>query len=218
MSVAEGELALLERVAVGHGKLGGGGQVVDVDEVLVEPVAVGELGGELALDLGVGHDAALHGIHEEHVAGLEAALLHDVGGGDVEHAGLGGQDNEIVLGHVVAGGAEAVAIKHGADDVAVGEGHGGGAVPRLHEARVVLVEGLAGIVHGLVVGPGLGDHHHDRVRQGATGEVQELEGVIEHRRVGAIGVDDGEDLRDVVAEGIRDEVGLAGVHPVDVAA
>ena len=132
VGVAEGELALVERVAVGGGQLGGGGQVVEVDEVLVEPGAVGEFGGELALDFLIGDDAALIGVHEEHLARLDTALFNDVGVRDVEHAGLGGEDDEVVLGDVVAGGAQAVAVENRADALAVGEGHGGRAVPRFH--------------------------------------------------------------------------------------
>ena len=94
----------------------------------------------------------------------------------------------------------------------------GRAVPRLHQAGVVLVEGPLLLAHRLVAGPRLGDHHHHRVRQRAAGEHQQLEHVVEHRRVAALGVDDGQDLREVVAEQRRREQALARVHPVDVAA
>ena len=83
---------------------------------------------------------------------------------------------------------------------------------------MILVERAALRVHGLVVGPGLGNHHHHRVRQRAAGEDEELERVVEHRRVGTVGVHDREDLPDVVTEELALEESLAGVHPVDVAA
>jgi signal recognition particle GTPase len=47
---------------------------------------------------------------------------------------------------------------------------------------------------------------------------EQLERVVEHRRVAAVGVDDREELLDVVAEQLALEQRLAGVHPVDVAA
>ena len=47
---------------------------------------------------------------------------------------------------------------------------------------------------------------------------QQLQRVVEHRRVAALGVDDGEQLGQVVAEELRDEHLLARVHPVEVAA
>jgi hypothetical protein len=49
-------------------------------------------------------DAALLGVDQEHAAGLQAALAHDLGGVDVEHARLGGHDDEAVLGDPVAAG------------------------------------------------------------------------------------------------------------------
>ena len=66
--------------------------------------------------------------------------------------------------------------------------------------------------------PGLGDHHHHRVREGPAREVEEFEAVVEHRRVRAVRVDDREDVRDVGAEEIGPDHRLAGVHPVHVAA
>ena len=66
-------------------------------------------GGKLLLDFTVGDDALLHGVDKEHAAWLQASLLSHILGGYVEHAGLRGQYDEIVLGHDIAAGAEAVA-------------------------------------------------------------------------------------------------------------
>jgi hypothetical protein len=40
---------------------------------------------------------------------------------DLEHAGLGGQHHQIVLGHDVAPGAQTVAVQRCADHAAIGE-------------------------------------------------------------------------------------------------
>ena len=138
--------------------------------MLVEPLTVGLFAGDLLLDLGVVDDAALRRVDVEHAAGLQAALLGDVLRGDVEHADLGGHDDLVVFGDVVAGGAKTIAVERRADAHAVGEGHAGGAVPRLHQAGVVLVERLLLVAHRLVIRPGLRDHHHHRVRQRAAGQ------------------------------------------------
>ena len=137
------------------------------------------------LELGVVDDAALRGVHEEDAAGVQALLEEHALGGNVEHAHLGGHDDHVVLGDVVARGAEPVAVEHGADHRAVGEGDGRGAVPRLHEAAVVLVERLPLLAHALVARPGLGDHHEDGEGQGTAGHDEELEHVVEGRRVAA---------------------------------
>jgi hypothetical protein len=179
--VAERDLPVQQRVVVGRRHGGCGGQGLELDEMLVEPLAVGTIAGELLLDFGVGDDAALDGVDEEHVTGLQTALLADGFGRQVEHAGLGGHDTEVVVGDVVAAGTQAVAVQHGAHLATVGERDGGGTIPRLHEAGVVLVEGLAGVIHRLVVGPRFGNHHHHRMRERAPGEHEELEGVVEHR-------------------------------------
>jgi len=194
------------------------GQVAEMHEVLVQPLPVGLGGADRAFDLLVLDDPALGRVDEEHAARLEPALAHDLVGGDVEHAGLGGHDDGAFLGDVIARRAQAVAVEDGADLDAVGERDRRRAVPRLHQARVVLVERAALVIHRLVVGPRLGNHHHHRVRQRAAGEHQQLQRVVEHRRVGAVGVDDREDLLDVVAEQLAGEQRLARVHPVHVPA
>ena len=81
-----------------------------------------------------------------------------------------------------------------------------------------LVERLERRVHRLVPAPRLGDHHHQGVRERAPREDEQLEDVVEHRGVGALEVDRGEDLRQVVAEEARGEHPLARLHPVHVAA
>ena len=68
-----------------------------------------------------------------------------------------------------------------------------------------------------MIGPGFRDHHHHGVRQGAAGQDQQFQHVVEHGRIAAVRIDDGQDLVDVFAEGIRLEQGFAGAHPVDVA-
>ena len=66
--------------------------------------------------------------------------------------------------------------------------------------------------------PGLGDEHRHRALDAAAVHGEELEHVVEDRGVGALAVDDGDDLLEVVAELRRVEVGLARADPVDVAA
>ena len=114
--------------------------------VLVEPLAVRALAREHALDLAVLHDTARGGVEHQHAARLETARLGDVGLGDVEHADLGGQHADAVLGTQPAAGAEAVAVECGDDLVAVGGDHRGRAVPGLDERGVVFVEGADVVV------------------------------------------------------------------------
>ena len=159
------------------------GQVVEAHLVGGQPFVVGVLGGQLRLDLLVLDQSPLGRVHQEHASGLEAALAHHALGRDVEHPDLAGQDHQAVVGHPVAGRAQPVAVEHRADHRAVGEGHGGRAVPGLHERGVVAVEGPPCRVHRGVVLPRLGDHHEHGVREGAPTQVQELEHLVETGRV-----------------------------------
>ena len=113
--------------------------------------------------------------------GCRRPFLKISSGGSVNDAGLGGKDHQIVLGHDVAAGAQAVAVERCADDAAVGECDGGGTVPWLHERGVVLVEGALVLVHVGVAGPGLGNEHRHDVGQGTAGLEEEFDCVIERR-------------------------------------
>ena len=118
-------------------------QLVEVHEPVVEPLLVRVLRGEIGLDLLVGDDAALRGVDEEDLPRLEPALLHDLGGVDVEHADLARHDHAVVVGDPVARRPQAVAVEHRADHRAVAERDRRGTVPRLHQRGVVAVERLA---------------------------------------------------------------------------
>ena len=110
-----------------------------------------------------------------------------------------------------------VAIERRADDAPVGERDRRRTVPRLHQAGVERVEALQLLGQVLAVAVGLGDHHHHGVRRGSAGEHEQLEHVVERRRVGVALGDDRQDLPQVLAEQLALQLGLARAHPVDVA-
>ena len=224
LGVAEQQLPADDGLVAGPGAaaLGQRGQV---HETRVQPVVVGVLGGQRPLDLLVGDDLPGRGVDQEHPAGLQPALGHDVGGRDVEDADLAGEDHQVVLGLPPAARAQAVAVEDGADQRAVGERHGRGPVPGLHDRGMEPVEGPAGRVHLLVVLPRLRDHHQHGVRQRPARQVQQLEHLVEGRRVAEVAGGDREDpvepeLRGRARGAVEQrggELGLAGAHPVAVA-
>ena len=217
LRVAEGLLAAKHRLMVGS--LGRSrGEILDIDRVLLQPLAVGLLGRQRPLDLVVADDAALAGIDQQHFAGTQAILADDVVGGDVEDADFRRHDHEVVLGDAVARRPQAVAIEHRADQRTVGEGDRGGTVPRLHQRRVVLVERAHRRVHGGVARPRLGDHHQHRMRQRAPGHDQELQHVVERGGVAATRRDDRQHFLQIVAKDARLQQAFARLHPVGVAA
>ena len=216
VGVAE-EALLGDDAAVLGREHGPGRQLVEPDLVGRQPLHVGVLGGQLGLDLLVLDQPALRRVDQEHAARLQAALAHDALGGDVEHTHLAGQDHQPVVGDPVAGRPQAVAVEHRAHDGAVGEAHGRRTVPRLHERRVVAVEGAPVAVHRGVVLPRLGDHHEHRMGQRAATEVEQLEDLVEAGRVARAGRADRVDARQVAVDEGRLEQRLPGSHPVAVA-
>ena len=96
-------------------------QVVEVDAVVVEPLAVRLLTGDLVLDLLVLDDPALLEVDEEDLARLQPAEALDVLRVDRQHPGLGAEHDEAVLGLDPATGTQAVAVERRADDPPVGE-------------------------------------------------------------------------------------------------
>ncbi len=216
LRVAERQLAQLRRLQPGHRDVRLG-EVVEVHGVLLEPLAVGLARGDVALDLLVLDDAMALEVDEKQLARLQAPEALDLLGLDRQQAGLRAEDHEAVVGLDPAARTQPVAVERRADDAAVGEGDGGGPVPRLHQTGVEGVEALEMVGDVVAVGVGLRDHHHHRVRQRAAGEHQQLEHVVERRGVRVAGRDDRHDLLQVQPEEARGQLRLACAHPVDVA-
>ena len=217
LRVAEQELAAAQRLGgrLRHGRLR---QVGEANGLALDPLRVRPARRDPALDLVVRDDPVLGEVDEEQLAGLEPALADDVRRRLVEHAGLGGEHDPAVGGLEPAAGPEPVAVERRADHAAVGERDRGRPVPRLHQALVVRVEPLQLVREVVASLVRLGDHHHHRVRERAAREHEQLEHVVEDRRVRAALADHRQHLREVVAEQLGRELRLARAHPVDVAA
>ena len=128
-SVAEGALALQQRLGIGYGQLAVERDIFELNRMLLQPLAIRMLGGDLVLDFIVANDAALLSVNHQHTTGAQAILFHDGGRIDIHYAYLGGQHDGVIFGDVVAGRTQAIAVQCGANSTAIGEGHGGGAVP-----------------------------------------------------------------------------------------
>ena len=192
VGVAEGLLTGEERRLLGalYGALS---ELVQEHLVFIEPLCIGAGRSDGGLDLVVPDDAPLFGVDEEHTAGLEATLLYDIGLVNGNNTDLGGHDHAVVVGDPVPGRPQAVAVQYCAHHGPVGEDDGGRAIPWLHQARVVAVEGLEVGIHRLVVFPRLGDHHQHRFLERVAPHDQELQALVEPGGVGGTGGADGED-------------------------
>ncbi len=179
------------------------------------PVRLGEC--ELMLEFVVVDDAALLEIDQEHLAGLEAPFAHDPALGDRQHARLGGHHHHVVVGDAVTGGAQPVSIQRGADLFAIGEHHGGRAVPWFQHRGVVLVESASARIHQLMLLPGLRNHHHRGVRERVAGHHQQFERVVECGGVRLALEADGVELLEIIPQHGRLHHALTSAHPVEVA-
>ena len=116
---------------------------------------------------------------------MQAFLDRHVLRRDLQHADLRGHNHHIILGDVITRGAQAVAIQHRADHLAIGKRDRGRAVPGFQQAGMVFIKGPPVRGHGLMPGPGLGHHHQHHMRQRPPGHVQKFHDVIEHGRIAA---------------------------------
>ena len=185
--------------------------------VFLDPAAVGTATGVERLDFRILHETVRRKVEPQDGAGAEASVTRDRLRRDVEHARLGGEDEESVLRKRPPRGAEAVAVERRANADAVREGDGGGAVPRLHERGMVFVEGADVMAHVVFHAPGLRDEHHHRVRRVAAGRNKQLEHVVERGGIALPLPDDGQELLQLVAEERRGERRFARREGVEVA-
>jgi len=88
LRVAEALLAIEQR-DVGRGLARLQRREIFEDELrLLQPLRIGVLLGDLRLDLLVGDDAALFEVDQQHLARLQAPLLHDIAFRDRQNAGF----------------------------------------------------------------------------------------------------------------------------------
>ncbi len=189
-----------------------------MQQIDVQPLAVGLPLRVIFLALLVGDDALLLRVHKENPPRLQPALLHDMLRRDVEHAHLRGQNQPVVVRDVIPGRAQSVAVEGRPDHISVGEQNRRRAVPRLHHRRVVMVEILPFLVHERVMLPWLRNRHHHGERQIHAVHVQELERVVQHRGIRACFLNDRVDFVEILLHDRRIHGLLAGKHTVDIAA
>ena len=218
VAVAEGLFQPCQLVGgvVGHLAVGDL-EVFQFHQAAVQPLAVGLAPGVELLQLLVVHHLAPDGVHQQHLAGAQPVFDQDVLGWAIQHPHLGGKDHPPVLGDHITAGAQAVAVQHRPHHVPVRKEDGRRAVPGLQHGGVVLVEVPLFPGNILVVLPRLGDGDHDGEGQVHPVHHHELEGVVQHGRVGAGGVDDGQDLAHLLPHDGGSDGFLPGQHGVGVA-
>ena len=213
---AQHERELFARVAVEHVAraevgLGRGERLALLRKAhaLVDPRGVGLARGELTLELAVEEQAAAW-VERQELAGAEPGAAHGDALRQRDRTGLGRHGDEAVLAHGDAQRAQAVPVERRAADHAVREHEPGGPVPRLGQHRVEAVHRALPLVDPRVVLPRGRHEQRDRLTDVEPGADEQLERVVEERRVRPRRIEGGREI------GIDAPGPFACLHPGDV--
>jgi hypothetical protein len=113
------------------------------------------------------------------MAGPQASALHHLAGVDRQHAGLGAEDDPVVLGEQPTPRAQPVAVEGGDEAAPVRGDDRSGPIPRLEHRGVVAVEAVELVRKLEIRFMRHRDQHHQRMLERAAVADQELEQVIE---------------------------------------
>ena len=196
LSESEGsQLAVVVLDAVGN--VASALQVLQADAVCREPFAVRVRLGELSLDFAVVVYFAFLGVYEQNLARLQSAFAHDLAWLEVHHSDLARHYHHAAFSYGVAAWAQTVSVEHSAGIASVAEEQRRRSVPWLHEYAVVLVECFQVVAYRVLVVEALWHEYRHGLWQAQSAHHQELEQVVEARRVAHVGLDDRRDGLDV---------------------
>ena len=173
--------------------------------------------GKRSFDLFVIDHAALLKVDQEHLARLQAPFSNDLVLWNRQHARLGRHDDQVIIGHAVTRRAQAVTVQRGTNLATIGEHNRRWAVPRLKHGGVVFVKRFAPLVHGGVLLPWFGNHHHYGLTDRVTRHRQQLQAVVKGSGVRLVGKADGVKLLQIGAKHRRRHHTFTCFHPVVVA-
>ncbi len=159
-------------------------QIIEEIARLFDPLAVRLGGGDLLFQFGIVHDTSSLHVNQQHLARLQTPFLDDVLLAKIQHAHLGCHQHDIVVGNQVTRRAQSVAVEGCTDHATVGESHGGGAVPRLHQRRVIFVERAPLFIHQRITGPGFWYQQHHCLRHRVAASHQQFQRIVETGGVG----------------------------------
>ena len=78
------------------------GQVIEVDQVRIQPVLIRLFSRNLLLEFVVTNNAALLGINQKHAARLQATLFEHPLGLNFQHPNFRGHNHQIIFGDIIA--------------------------------------------------------------------------------------------------------------------
>ena len=156
-----GESVLIDDGVDVDGSLDALEDIGDLDHLILDPAGEVLLPRRRPLQLLIVDDAALDRVDEQHTTRLQATLLDDLLGLDVDRADLGSADHDVLAGDDVSTRTKTISVEIGTTVSAIAEREQCRTVPSFLKTRRPLVERLLLGVHELVVLPRLGDKHHN---------------------------------------------------------
>ena len=149
-SIAEHHF-LLEQVADMIVDMSAGLQLLQLDAVGTQPLAIGVFAGELLFDLTIIVYLTLLCVDKQDLTRLQAPFLCNLSRVKVHHANLTCHHHCVVLRNGIAGRTESVTVQHATSKTSVTEQQGGRTIPRLHQDGVVFVESLQILANRVLV-------------------------------------------------------------------
>ena len=134
--------------------------ILQREELVIAPVRVGLQARSMRLAIRILIDFPGCRIDGNKFARPQSSLAHHLALGQIHDADLASHHHQSILVYLVAGGPQAVSVKRGADCRPVGKHNCRGAIPRLIEAGMELVEPLQFTGEILLFLPSLRGQHH----------------------------------------------------------
>ena len=162
--------------------------------------------------------AALYRIHQKQFARVQTFLQYDMLFIDRQYTDFRCQHQRIIIGNIVTGRTQSVAVQDRTHDIAIRKYDGCRTVPRLHHRCIVLVKITDLLGDGIIVCPRLRNADHGSQRQFHATHYKEFQSIIQHGRIGSVTVYDRQYLMQVIPQMLACHVFLTRQHLIGITA
>ena len=161
---------------------------------------------------------AFYGIDQKQFARVQTFFQYDMLFIDRQHTYFRCQHQRIIIGNIITGRTQTVAVQDCAHDIAIGKYDGCRTIPWLHHRCIILVEIADLLRDRIIVCPRLRNADHCCQRQFHSAHHQKLQCVIQHGRIGSVPIYDRQYLVQIVPKMLTCHVFFAGQHLIGISA
>ena len=148
-------------------------------EIRLQPFSVRLRGSKTTLDILVAKELPEGSVDGDHFTRSQTTLFNDRFGIQAGSPHLGANDENTIVGDLVAGGTQTIAVKAGSDCDTISEAQCGRTVPWLGKARMVFVKILQFLRNGWVETIRRRHQHRNGVKDAAPAHGQNLKGIVQ---------------------------------------